>query len=241
MLLLAALACAPEPAPADLDGLLHLFWTEFGSADGERLAEAASNLPREPTDGEVSRLTEEEIDHIAIGAADPAQARGWFVLYRYPCSLDELVPILISRDQMEQYPDAGYDSYTRTYTSSLEDFESGASETLDWDVVIEGAYLNTAYTEHLLGGVRRAGEVLLARTWIPEPVVFEEGSDWSWEQDYQVEVWIEDGDELVHLYGIWRQLDVGLTTENDGLVNTTMDGMRDWDDATEELCRAGSG
>ena len=51
-----------------------------------------------------------------------------------------------------------------------------------------------------------------------------------------MEVWLEDGAELVHLYGIWRQLDVGLTTENDGLVNTIIDGMRDWDDRTAELC-----
>ncbi|MCP4806063.1 MAG: hypothetical protein GY884_12040, partial [Proteobacteria bacterium] len=47
---------------------------------------------------------------------------------------------------------------------------------------------------------------------------------------------IEDGDDFVHLYGIWRELDVGLTTESDGLVNTTMNGMRDWDDQTEVLC-----
>ena len=236
MLWLAPLACAPEPAPDDLDGLLHLFWSEFETADGERLAEAAANLPLEATDGETTRLTADEIDHVETADVDPAEARGWFVLYRYPCTLDRLEPILYELDQAGQYPDAGYTSYTRTYTTELDDFTSGASERVDWDVVIEGAYFNTDYTEHLLGGLRRSGEVLMARTWIPEPVDFEEGSSWTWPQDYQIEVWIEDGADVVHLYGIWRQMDIGLTTENDGLVNTTMDGMRDWDDATADLC-----
>lgn len=242
MSILALLACAPDPAPEDLDGLVHLFWAEFDSADGERLAEAAANLPVEPSDGEITRLVADEIEHVATDPVETAEvdvskARGWYVSTRYECTLDALEPILYELDQASQYPDAGYDSYTREYTTPLDDFTSGASETLSWDVVIEGAYLNTGYTEHLLGGLRRSGDVLMARTWIPEPVVFEEGSDWSWPQDYQIEVWIEDGSELVHLYGIWRELDVGITTENDGLVNTTMDGMRDWDDATAELCR----
>ena len=184
MWILAAIACAPEPAPEEVDGLLHLFWTEYEDAENERIAEAAANLPREPQDGETTRLTEAEIDHVEIGDVDPAEARGWFIIYRYECTLEALEPILYSRHQDEQYPEADYDDYSREYTSSLDDYTSGASETLSWEVVIEGSYLNTAYTEHLLGGLRRSDDVLMARTWLPAPAEFEEGSDWSWTQDY---------------------------------------------------------
>ena len=119
-------------------------------------------------------MTEAEIDHIELGEVDPAEARGWFILYRYECTLEDLEPILYSRHQDEQYPEADYDDYSREYTSSLDDYTSGASETLTWEVVIEGSYLNTAYTERLLGGLRRSDEVLMARTWLPAPAELEE-------------------------------------------------------------------
>lgn len=230
------LACAPEPAPRDVDDLVRLLWTDFDVADDALLAEAAGNLPREDQEGELTRLAAEDVAHLDRGAVDTSAARGWYVVYRFTCSLDRLEAILAAQDQADQYPDAGYTSYERTYTSSLEAFEDGTSDTVSWEVDLSGEYLNTAYDEHLIGGLRRTPDLRMARTWIPDAVQFEEGSDWSWPQDYQIEAWVQDGDEVIHTYGIWRELDVGITTENDGLVNTTMNGMRDWDDRTAELC-----
>ena len=235
-MLLGLLACAPEPAPTEVDDLVRALWTDFESADDDWLASAGANIPREEQDGELTRLAAEDVAHVEHHSPDTDGARGWYIVYRYPCSLNRLEPILYELDQASQYEDAGYETYAREYTASLEEFTSGASQFVSWDVELSGSYIGTSYDEHLVGGLRRSGDVLLARTWIPEPVRFEEGSDWTWDQDWQIEAWVEDGDELVHIYGIWRELDVGLTTESDGLVNTTMNGMRDWDDRTAELC-----
>ncbi len=231
------LACAPDPAPDDVDGLLHWSWTQFELASDEQWVEAATKLPTDGQEGEQSRLVEDEVAHIAWGAeSDTELARGMYIANTFSCDLSRLEEILIARDQSVQYEDV-YERYDREYTSDLEDFQSGVSSSVAWDVELEGEYVGTAYTERLHGGVRRVEGALIARTWISEPVAFEEGSDWWWPTDVQIEVFAQQDTEIVHLYGIWRELDIGsLSTEDDGLVNLTRGGMRDWDDRTEELC-----
>ncbi|MCP4804003.1 MAG: hypothetical protein GY884_01515, partial [Proteobacteria bacterium] len=186
-MLLLLLACAPEPAPQDVDDLVRLFWTDFDSADDALLADAAANIPLDVQEGELTRLAADDVAHVEHGEFDTLDARGWYIVYRYARSLDDLEPILFELDQASQYEDAGYETYERAYTSSIEDFESGASETIGWEVDLSGSYIGTSYDEHLVGGLRRSGDLLMARTWIPEPVQFEEGSDWTWTQDWQIE------------------------------------------------------
>jgi hypothetical protein len=237
MTLSLLLACAPDPAPQDVDGLLHWSWTEFELASDEQWVEAAANLPRDDQEGEQSRLVEEEVAHVDWGAdSHVGLARGMYIANTFSCDLEVLQEILIAQDQQAQY-EGVYDRYDRSYTSDLDAFTAGAAGALSWDVELEGEYVGTAYTERLHGGVRRVEGALIARTWIAEPVEFEEGSDWWWPTDVQIEVFVQEDLEIVHLYGIWRELDIGsLSTEDDGLVNLTRGGMRDWDDRTEELC-----
>lgn len=238
LLSLLLFGCAPEPAPADVDGLLHWSWTMYEEATDEQWVEAVLNLPREG-EGEPSRLAAEEVEHVEWGDSDVTQARGMYIANTFECELERLQEILAAQDQMAQY-EGVYTRYERTYTSDLADFEANGGF-LSWEVELEGEYVNTAYTERLHGGLRRVEGALVARTWITEPVDFEEGSDWWWPTDVQIEVFAEDEGEIVHLYGIWRELDIGsLSTEDDGLVNLTRNGMRDWDDETESLCASGA-
>ena len=66
-------------------------------------------------------------------------------------------------------------------------------------------------------------------------------SDWTFEQDYQIELfWERAPGELVHAYGIWREMNVGgLSAEDEGFVNVTLNNMVDWDEQTVALCAEG--
>ena len=83
-MLVLLLACRNiEPAPEDLDGLLHYLWENGRTGDDAQLAEAIENLDAavgdftETTDGVVSRLSTEEADLVSPrGPFDPANAAG---------------------------------------------------------------------------------------------------------------------------------------------------------------------
>lgn len=239
--------CKVEPAPEDINGLTRWFWTEYELATDEDVAEAIEHLHTalndgavsDPLTGELTDLSAEEVAHVLLDeGTDPSLARGFFLAYRYPCTLDALAPILAYQDQNALYP--VYDAYDRVYTSDAEAFANGSTPTISWEVTITTTLLGTTYTEVPHGGVRDAGEALIARTWLPSPAVFED-SDWSFEQDYQIEAWYEPvPGELVHLYGIWRWMDLGgVDMNSDGMLNTTLNNMQDWDDRTAELCATG--
>lgn len=239
--------CKVEPAPEDIDGLTRWFWTEYETATDAELAEAIAHLHTaldggavgDPRTGELSDLSPDDVAHVTLDAGtDPTIARGFFMAYRFDCTLHALAPILAYQDQNALYQ--VYDAYARTYTSDAEAFADGSAATLSWEVSITTTLVGTTYTEQVQGGVRDGGDALIARTWMPSPAVFED-SDWSFDQDYQIEAWYEPTPgELVHLYGIWRWMELGsIDMNSDGMLNTTLNNMQDWDDHTAELCASG--
>ncbi len=235
-MLLVLMGCGVDPAPEDLDGLLHWSWVNWELASEEDLEEAAATLRGfEDTDGSITDLQPEELEHLGLENKDVESARGWFIVYRFDCDLDTLQELLAEPDQLSLYPDA-YETYTREYSSDPEAFVSGASETMEWDSRWSSKYLNNTYEAETKAGLRRVGDVMLGRAWFPEPATATD-DDYGWEQDYQNEIFAMDGDRVVHFYGMWREiLAAGLTQDDDGLVNLTQNGMRDWDDQTAELC-----
>lgn len=189
---------------------------------------------------------------------DPADATPMYLAKRFACAPDALADILVALNQDELYP-GNYNSYSRSYVDSVDDFKSGASDRVSWTVDLTKSVLPyPEYFETLNGGVRRvpvptglesplawSGEdMLVARTYIPFPahvVDPDKGDSFHFDQDYQIEAYIpwENGD-VVHLYGIWRQLDSSLgTLENKAIQQLMFSSLAAWDDDTAELCANG--
>ncbi len=94
-MLLVLMGCGVDPAPEDLDGLLHWSWVNWELASEEDLEEAAATLRGfEDTDGSITDLQPEELEHLGLENKDVESARGWFVVYRFDCDLDTLQELL---------------------------------------------------------------------------------------------------------------------------------------------------
>ncbi|MCB9766167.1 MAG: hypothetical protein H6739_40700 [Alphaproteobacteria bacterium] len=251
-LLLLLTGCGVEPTPEDLDGLIHRLWLSYDAASDAELAETIDALYAElgadtlsdAVTGEVSDLTAESLDVVGLSdGRDPTLPRGFSLAYTYPCTLTDLEPILYHLPQDTLY-EGVYDSYDRRYTSDLDAFTAREAPQITWSADITATLLNKSYFEHIDGGLRYVGDperpALLGRTVLPEPAAFDD-EDWSFDQDYQLELWVERAPgEIAHLYVIWRHMVLGgLSTEDDGVVNTSLRNMEDWDDRTAELCAEG--
>ena len=71
---------------------------------------------------------------------------------------------------------------------------------------------------------------------------FEEGSDKSMDQDYQLEIyWPRGPGRVVHAYAMWRQADwgSGFTSDDEGVQRILLNNLIAWDDDTEKLCEEG--
>jgi hypothetical protein len=245
MLLFLATACSVASAPEDLDGLVHWLWDNHGAKDEVDWEQTLANfvIALDPLDelltGDLSVLSAEQVS--GVRDADPSTCRGLVMARRYSCSLSQLEPILYALDQQTLY-EGVYTDYSRSYTSDLDDYVGRVSPILTWQVSASAELLGVAYTEQLNGGLHfvdtdAGGPALMAQAWMPGPATFE-ADGWSWNQDYQIELWLEPTPgTLWHVYGLWRDMDLGgLGMDNDGVANTTLDGMSDWDTQTEALC-----
>lgn len=248
LVLFTSTACAVEPAPEDVDGLLRWLFRNHAAADDVAVAEAFATADEtlgaldDPRTGTISSLTEDDVAHVERETSpDPADAQGFFIATRFPCSIERMEEIVTEPDQNAQYE--AYDSYERTYTSDIDAYFERSSPTLTWDIDLQATPITATYTALFTGGVRRVEEsdaALLQHTWMPEPAVFEQEGN-VFEQDYQIEAYFPRGDDVVHLYGMWRQMEIGqFTIEDDVFLTTLVEGLIDWDRRTEELCAAGS-
>ena len=247
-----------EPAPKELDDLLHWFWEKYSEGSDEELAEGAVNLYdavdadgfEELRDGSITDLSADAAALVGVTDRDPADAAGVYLVNVYDCTLPKLEPVLLARNQDELY-EGIYDRYDRTYTSSRADFEARVSPTMTWDVQYEASLLSAAYVADLEGGLRHVeaidaelsphGPVLLSRTHLVEPARFENDGK-SQEQDYQIEIWMKQGGgRILHVYGLWREANYGGSTnsDNEGVQRLLLNSLADWDDTTEEHCADG--
>lgn len=201
MLLLALLACKhPDPAPADLDGLMHFAWQKYDDGLDEELADAVVHLDAAIADASVDALgsadgyltdwftltvsdltKEEQALVLPDDERDPAGARGFVVVNPLPCTVDQVERFVYEADQKALYPDA-YDAYSREYTSSLEDYQARATHTLTWHTDLVATTSGFTYRELLDGGIRHVpaiddarspfGAFVVNRTWLTEPACF---------------------------------------------------------------------
>lgn len=240
---------SPEPAPEDLDGLFQWFWENSDTASDDEVRAAIVNLHAvvdgdalsDPVRGTMSRL--DAADAALVGVElDPANAAGFHLVGPIGCTISGLEPILYHLAQEELY-EGVYDAYSRSYRTPLEPYLSREVPTVSWDVDIEASLLGDAYTETLIGGLRYipeedgVGPALIQRTYMPEPAVFEDENK-VWPLDFQIEVYYPRASgDLVHLYGIWREMALGsITTEDAIFQQTVLSNLEDWDEGTTQLC-----
>jgi hypothetical protein len=250
--LVCALAgCAPtEPAPEDLDGLAHWFWRNQGLASHAELLDAVDTLDAvvgeldEPRTGTLGLLSEDEANVVERDRdQDPADAFGFFIASRYPCTLERMEEIATTPEQDELYPGV-FDEYQRTDTADRSAYFARQSDTLTWDVALSVTPVTSQYRANSKGGVRRPVDdgrsAITQTTWLPSPADFDDESS-HFKQDYQMEVYYPRGDDVVHLYGMWRDMKVGIfSIEDDAFLGALVSGLMDWEARSAELCAEGS-
>jgi hypothetical protein len=257
----ACLSSAPvEPAPSDFDGNVHYLWDHYDLDAGtdKEIVDAVNKLHTvvkgdTRTDakmGGITDLSSSDITPVTVPAGtDPSKARGMYLINEFACTLDKLTTITIATNQDVEYPTA-YNSYMRTYTSDADAFKAGTTPTLTWTTKVNASLLDAKFDETASGGVRKVtppsddatsfgGPILMTRTWMPTPAVFEQSGP-SFDQDYQLEVYYErKPGEMIHVYPLWRHMAIpsaGLSTDDDSVVDLITQKLQDWDTQTAKLC-----
>lgn len=258
LFLVAALpACKKvQEAPEDLDQALHDLWTTYPAGDDDALAVIVGAIPelvdvdaiaeREGwQDGAQSPLSDEEVA-LAEGsemALNAAAAIPLFTLSRYRCDLAHHEDVLVYHDQNELYD--VYDGYSRTYIDDAAAYLAGDLARAEWRGTIDATIPTLgSYGYGFRSGIRRVeledGEALVTRTFMESPAVWDNETP-TFPQDYQIEAFVPVGEDIVHLYGVWREMDLGWMGDmNDTVVaRTTINQMFKWDENTEVLCADG--
>jgi hypothetical protein len=258
-MMLWMLACkGVDPAPAELDDLFHWFWEGYDTADEETFAGGLVNLNAaiggdtftEPTDGELTRLSAEEAALVGV-TEDPQEAVGLYLLNAFECEWDTLREVLSHPDQDTLY-EGTYERYDRTFDEATprEEWLSRSIPRTDYGYEYDSDVLGTQMTVVARGAFRTIaavdeevspyGEFLVQRSYMPEPATFEEGSDKSQDQDYQLEIYWENAGKILHAYGLWREADYGFASSEDvASQRILLNALFDWDDTTALNCASG--
>lgn len=253
-----------EPAPAELDGLLHYVWQNYDDGPDEALAEAIVNLDAavggatlpEATDGSVSRLTAVEAELVGVSDRDPALAPGVYLVNAFACDFAQLQETLSYADQSELYADV-YTAYARTFDTPRDAWLDGSADRVDYDIDYTASLLGATYTASSRGALRRVPELdaeqspfgafVVQRSYLPTPGAFTDAdTNKSMDQDYQLEVYFPRGGtgadtRIVHVYGMWREASFGsgFDMEDEGSQRILLNNLLEWDDTTAALCAEG--
>jgi hypothetical protein len=266
---LVAAGCRPvKEAPEDLAELMDRAWFAYHAEDEAEidvLIEAVDTLIDVESlldgyqDGRQNLFTAEHQALVPLRAPDdddgtwelpsPAAATPLFFINRYTCDFGQLEEILVSADQEELY--GSYDTYERSYEAEPEPFLAGEVDQLQWSGELTASVFPVGdYTYDFVTGIRRheiggehpsAGQdAALVRTYIPVPVVWRTENR-NYPQDYQIELYVPYEGDIVHVYAIWRQMELGSLGDMSGdtVARTTLVTFRQWDEKTEKLCDEG--
>jgi hypothetical protein len=257
----------PEPAPQDVDGLMSFVFRHYeleDDNDARSLADAGRNLltwfegrswiAEDAADPDadyaagfgatISTLSEEALDALDPPSitADAPRAVGVMVARWQDCSLDDIDRIYLDPDQFGLFPD-NYLSYERSGIQDVDCFAAGDCDRADWHTAIGQQQLIYSYTMEMASGIRRIDAVpasddaaaplaaRLSRTWSPV-------DETRFVQNYQLEFMVPQGGGLVHFYGQWTHLEAaGINTEAGIFLNSYVDGLYEYLDQMQVLCR----
>jgi len=242
-----------DPAPEDLEGLLHYLWQKYPEGSDAELVDALENLDlavdgaelEDTLDGATALLTDEEVALAGLDReVDPSETAGVFIVDPFPCDIDTAETILISTEQDVLYD--VFDDYERQYTTDLDAYLDRETPRLLWEVTYTTTIpLAGPYTADLAGGVWRIpdspfGDFLLTRSVLVEPAVFER-SDGVFDQDYRIELYYGPRDgTVIHVEALWRHMHAGLAnTDSESVQRFILNSLEDWDDQTADWCENG--
>ena len=202
-----------------------------------------------PLQDRIKTLTAADLDGIHLtNPVDPARALGLVVISEVTCTLDQIEKLVIARNQSEIYPQI-FNSYTRTYLSSSDDYLARKAPTLGFTIAYTATVGGTRVDAQLLGDERyvpvanplRGGAVLLVRFYQPQAAVVHGGAGDSWNQDYETDIYYEREPGLVvHVTALWSEFKLGSSTpENDVVAAFTMGSLVDTDTRTGKVCQSG--
>lgn len=247
---LTAFGCkSVDPAPTELDDLIHFVWDKYDEGLDEELSSSLINLQaaidgdtlEDVLDGMVSTLSKEQVEPLGI-TFDPAEASGVFIARTVDCDMDTLIDVLTAPNQDELYVGV-YDDYTRTYLDDADAFVAGESNTLSWSNDFKTTVLGVSYQSKSTGALRRVPATdegpagLFARTVLDEPAVFDGNGNSFVEQDYHIEAYWDRGDILLHVYALWKHNRLlGFEDEGEGTQRLVLNNLDNWDEGTESIC-----
>lgn len=241
-----------DPAPKELDALLHFFLVDAETAEDETVAEAFRNLDEavkggsfeDHFDGSISDLTNEEIEGFAPSGVQGADAAGIYMVNWIDCDLSTMAELVTAKNQRDLY--GNYDEFAREWTSDVAAFraedELRATWTDDFSVTVIGISYD-ARTDGTGRWIPDLGEddspfgaTLHTRRVMPAPAEFENDRDF-YDQDYRTEVYYPRNGGVMHVVGMWRSASfASFDQDNEGIQRTILNGLKDWDDDSVEAC-----
>lgn len=248
MILLVLLACkTPAQAPTELSDLARFFFREHHAEDEAVLGEAADNLaalladldPEAPASERaytLSALTEADVAGITRPDGDPADCAALAVADRSPWPLQEHLAYMVLSDLAETSLTASV--YDRTFdVSDPSCFVDRACTAMMTDNLIYRDTLLLKVEYRLLKEYRwirseSLGDAVIARGWIEESAHGESGANHIY-QNYEIDLYLPDGEQTLRLYGVWTDSDyAGL--DEDTAYNLSMNGTADALDRLDE-------
>ncbi len=244
-----------EPAPEDLDAVLHYAWMHYDAGLDEELAQALENAyaaidgdpHAEPIEGTISDLTPEALEVVGMpGDLDPGVPAGMLLVDTLPCTMDQIAAVLTVDDLAAAYPDE-YALLERGYTSDAAAFRGGTDPVGEWATEYHDELLGKAYQRSHLGGGRWVPGVfehdaIVQRSWLPDPALWPDSTTYYWDQDYQLDLYIDGGDgHLTHLLALWRSVgSESLSSDAEFMQTMILRSKKGWDERTAELCTDGT-
>lgn len=240
--------------------------TDVAVQDAE-LHDAFINLNKELEDLEVSEdkpfksvlddIEEKHVDDLEgmdkDGALDQlGLAQGLIIADVVHCTFEQNQNLMLGQKSPEIHPDV-YAEYDKAFDEETSPYADGDKDQLFWDLsyTLKDPPVGSAYSAVARGGARRVkaiddekspfGDVLITRVHLPEPAVFEgEGSEFT--LDFQLETYHKNADgDLLHVYANWRRMKLGpVDSSQEVFINTSLDGMVDWDTEIDAACADGT-
>jgi hypothetical protein len=193
----------------------------------------------------------EDLEGVAPRLGDLPLAQGLVTANVVKCSLKQNQNLTLSKDTSDVHGDI-YSDYEKVFDEDPAAFADGETNQLFWrlNYRIGEPPVGSPYSATTRGGARRVvstdddkspfGDLFITRVHLPEPAEFEgDGSEFT--LDFQLETYHENSDgNLVHFYAMWRRMKLGIIdSQQDIFINTSLDGMVDWDKETEVACADG--
>ena len=238
MTLLVLLACkTPPPAPTELSDLARFFFREHHAEEETTLGEGADNLVKlvgavDPEADAIDRaytlsaLLADDVLGITRPDSDPEDCASLAVADRSPWPLSEHLAYMVLADLAETSLTASV--YDRSFDVDDPDcFLDRSCESMLTDNLIyrDTILLKVEYRlqkEYRWITSETLGDAVIARGWIEEEAHGESGANHIY-QNYEIDLYIPDGQETLRFYGMWTDSDyAGLDEET--AYNLSMNG-----------------